>query len=263
MSVTSEHERTLVPVQHLAEATHLFQLRRTFGAIAAICVLFVACTTTAMLLYPGGAGPTVTSHGYQFFVNFFSDLGQTRTQSGAVNYPSMLLFGVAMIAIGGAAAGFFVTFAHFFANHPTTVWGRRFNHISKVFGLLAAIAFACVGLTPSNLVMPVHLGVASAAFDLLMAATLLQIAAIRRTPGLPTALLWVNCAFVAILIAYIGLQALGPASTTLLGDEINVTGQKVIVYSAIAAIFAQALILRWRLLRPLAAHAAAHGRVVR
>lgn len=263
MADTSEHQHALasvVPVQQIPEAAHLFQLRRTFGAIAAVCVLFVVCTTTAMLLYPGGAGPIVTSHGYQFFVNFFSDLGQTRTQSGATNYPSMMLFGVAMIAIGGAAGGFFVTFAHYFATHPTTIWGRRLTRISTVCGLLAAVAFAGVGLTPSNLVMPVHLGIASAAFDLLMAAILLQIAAIRRTPGLPTALLWVNGVFVAILIAYIGLQARGPASDTLLGAEINVTGQKIIVYTAIAAIFAQALILRWRLLRPHAAYTSASGR---
>lgn len=245
----------------------MFQLRRSLGVIATICVLFVVCTTTAMFLYPGGAGPTVTSHGYQFFVNFFSDLGQTRTQSGATNYPSMLLFGLAMIAIGGAAGGFFVTFAHYFATHPTTRWGRRLNRASTICGLLAAVAFAGVGLTPSNLLMPVHLGIASAAFDLLMAAILLEIAAIRQTPGVPTALLWVNCGFVAVLIAYIGLQALGPASNTLLGDEINVTGQKIIVYTAIAAIFTQALILRWRLLRLHAAHLSAHasapGRAIR
>jgi len=51
------------------------------------------------------------------------------------------------------------------------------------------------------------------------------------------------------------LQALGHGSKTLLGDEINVTGQKIIVYTAIATIFAQALMLRGRLLRPQVATA--------
>lgn len=257
MAVTTEHDRARGAAPTRPHASHLFRLRRTFDVIATICVLFVVSTTTAMFLYPGGAGPTATSHGYQFFVNFFSDLGQTRTQSGATNYPSMLLFSLAMLAIGGAAGGFFVTFSHYFATHPTTVWGRRLNRTATVFGLLAAVAFAGVGLAPSNLVMPIHLGIASAAFDLLMAATLLQIAAICRTPGIPASLLWVNSAFVAVLIGYIALQALGHSSTTLLGDEINVTGQKIIVYTAIATIFAQALMLRWRLLRLHAAAIAA------
>lgn len=254
MAVTTEQERVVASAPTRLGVSHVSQLRRTFDVIASICVLFVVFTKMAMFLYPGGAGPVATSHGYQFFVNFFSDLGQTRTQSGATNYPSMLLFSTAMISIGGAAGGFFVTFAHYFSTHQTTVWGRRLNRASTVFGLLAAGAFAGVGLTPSNLVMPVHLGIASGAFDLLMAAILLEIAAIRRTRGIPSSLLWVNIAFVAVLIAYIGLQALGPTSGTLLGDEINVTGQKIIVYTAIATIFAQSLLLRWRLLRAQAAY---------
>lgn len=250
MTVTTEPDQTRVAAQALPAESHLFQLRRTLAIIAAVCVLFVVCTTTAMLLYPGGAGPTATSHGYEFFVNFFSDLGQTRTQSGATNYPSMLLFGLAMLAIGGAAGGFFVTFSHYFATHETTLWGRRLNRAATVCGVLAAVAFAGVGLAPSNLVMPIHLGIASGAFDLLMIATLLEIVAIRCTPAIPSSLIWVNSAFVAVLIGYIALQALGHGSKTLLGDEINVTGQKIIVYTAIATIFAQALMLRGRLLRP-------------
>lgn len=47
-----------------------------------------------------------------------------------------------MLAIGGAAGGFFVTFGHYFATHPTTLWGRRFNRAATVCGLLAAVAFA-------------------------------------------------------------------------------------------------------------------------
>jgi hypothetical protein len=128
-------------------------------------VLFVVGTKTAMFLYPGGAGPTAASHGYQFFVNFFGDLGQTCTQSGATNYTSMLLFSLSMLAIGGAAGGFFVTFGHYFATHPTTLWGRRFNRAATVFGLLAALAFAGVGLTPSNLVMSIRLGIACVSRD--------------------------------------------------------------------------------------------------
>jgi hypothetical protein len=55
----------------------------------------------------------------------------------------MLLFSLSMLAIGVAAGGFFVTFGHYFATHPTTLWGRRFNRAATMFGLLAAVAFRC------------------------------------------------------------------------------------------------------------------------
>lgn len=254
MALTTEHQRI---VDAASAAADMSRLRRVFGIVAAVCVLFVAFTTAAMILYPGGAGPASTSHGYQFFLNFFSDLGRTRTQSGATNYASMLLFSSAMIAVGGGAAAFFGSFARYFVSHETTLGGRRLNRAATWFGMLSALFFAGVGLTPSNLVMPAHLVASQGAFYLLLAAVLLEIAAIRRTPSVSSSLLWVNIAFVVVLLGYVGLMTFGPKSDTLLGDEINVTSQKIIVYSAIATIFAQAMLLRLRLLRPRVAYAIA------
>lgn len=254
MALTTEQERVVDSAPALPD---MARLRRTFGVIAGLCVLFVVFTTTAMFLYPGGAGPTAASHGYQFFLNFFSDLGRTRTQSGATNYPSMLLFSSAMIAIGGGAAAFFGSFARYFSTHETTPLAQKLNKAATRFGMLSAIFFAGVGLTPSNLIMPAHLVASQGAFYLLLAAILLEIAAIRRTPGISSSLLWVNIGFVVVLLGYVGLMTFGPKSDTLLGDEINATSQKIIVYAAIATIFAQAALLRWRLLRPRVAYAKA------
>jgi hypothetical membrane protein len=244
MALTTEHERVVTSERALSDASDVSRFRRIFGVVAGICALFLLFTTTAMFLYPGGTGPITNTHGYQFFLNFFSDLGRTRTPSGAVNYPSMLLFSSAMIAVGAGAAAFFVTFARYFATHPAPPLARRFNRAATWFGLLSAVFFAGVGLTPSNLIMPAHLVASNGAFYLLLAAILLEIAAIRRTPGLPTALLWVNSAFVVVLLGYVALMTFGPTANTLLGDEINVTAQKIIVYTAIATISTQALLLR-------------------
>jgi hypothetical membrane protein len=254
MALTTEHER-VVDAERAVPDTSRF--RRVFGAIAAICALFVVLTTTAMFLYPGGAGPIPSTHGYQFFLNFFSDLGRTRTPSGAANYPSMLLFDSAMIAVGAGAGAFFVTFARYFATHPATPLARRLNRAATGFGLLAAVFFAGVGLTPSNLLMPAHLVASNGAFYLLLAAILLEIAAIRRTRSISSSLLWVNVAFVVVLVGYVALMTFGPKADTLLGDQINVTSQKIIVYTAIATIFSQALLLRSHLTRPRAAYAEA------
>ncbi len=254
MALTTEHVRVVDSDRTLPETS---RFRRVFGIVAAVCALFVVFTTAAMFLYPGGTGPITSTHGYQFFVNFFSDLGRTRTQSGATNYPSMLLFASAMIAVGGGAAAFFVTFARYFATHTTTIVGRRLNRAATGFGLLAAVFFAGVGLTPYNLFFPEHLVASQGAFYLLLAAVLLEIAAIRRTRSIPATLLWVNVAFVVVLTGYVTLITFGPTSATLIGDEINVIGQKIIVYTAVATIFAQALLLRSHLGRPREAYAKA------
>lgn len=233
------------------------RFRRVFGAVAAVCALFVVLTTAAMFLYPGGTGPIKSTHGYQFLVNFFSDLGQTRTQSGAANLPSMLLFTTAMLAVGAGAGTFFVAFARYFATHTATPLARGFNKAATAAGLLAAVFFAGVGLTPHNLFLPEHQLTSNGAFYMLLLAVLLEIVAIRLTRGIPTSLLWVNIAFVVILTGYVMVMSFGPSTATLLGDEIHVVAQKLIVYTAIVTIFSQALLLRSHLARPRKAYAPA------
>ena len=91
------------------------------------------------------------------------------------------------------------------------------------------------------------------AFTSLLVAIALEIAALRRTSGISSWLLIVNAAFVVVLFGYVLLLILGPSSKTLIGDEINAVGQKVIVYVAIATIFAQALIVSAHLPRTVPA----------
>jgi hypothetical membrane protein len=230
--------------------------RRIFGAVAAACVMFVVFTTTAMLFYPGGARPIHSTHGYRFLLNSFSDLGQTRTQLGATNYPSMLLFSIGMLVVAVGAGVFFVAFARYFATHAASPMARRLNRAATMAGLVSAVFFAGVGLTPYNVLLPEHQIAHDWAFYLLLAAVLLEIAALRGLRSMPAALLWVNLAFVAALIGYEGALMFSPPGSTLVGDEIRVVAQKLIVYTAIGIIFSQALLIRAHLARPRAAYAA-------
>src|SRR5579863_5349516 len=99
---------TTPPFEHAPTAPVWY--RHLFAIVAGLSALFVALTALAMVLYPGGTVPVAATRGYQFFVNFFSDLGQTRTQSGAWNYPSMVLFTASMAMAGTGLGTFFVTF---------------------------------------------------------------------------------------------------------------------------------------------------------
>jgi hypothetical protein len=229
---------------------------RLFGIVAAICALFVVLTTLAMLVYPGGTFPNPGTHGYQFFINYFSDLGQTRTQSGASNYPSMLLFASAVTLIGLALAVFFRAFSTFFRMKATAPSALRLNKIATRFGTASAVCFIGLAAVPENLFAAGHFLFVQGAFDFLLVAIVLEIVTLRRTPGISSWLTVVNGAFVALLFGYIMLMVFGPSSKTLIGDQINAVGQKFIVYVAIATIFAQALIVRAHLPRPTPAVAA-------
>lgn len=223
---------------------------RLFGIVAAVCALFVVLTTLAMIVYPGGTFPLARTHGYKFFINYLSDLGQTRTQSGADNYPSMLLFTTAMVIVGLALASYFLAFSAFFQTKATAPAALRLNRIATRFGIASAVCLIGVACIPENLFAAGHFLFAQGAFDLLLVALTLEAIALRRTTGISSWLLIVNVAFVVVLFGYVLLLIFGPSSKTLIGDEINVVGQKVIVYAAIATIFVQALIVRAHLPHP-------------
>lgn len=229
---------------------------RLFGIVASICALFVVLTTLAMLVYPGGTFPNPGTHGYHFFINYFSDLGQTRTQSGASNYPSMLLFATSVTLIGLALVAFFRAFSTFFRMKATIPSALRLNKIATRFGTASAICFIGLAAVPENLFAAGHFLFVQGAFDFLLIAIILEIVALRRTPSISSWLTIVNGAFVALLFGYILLMMFGPSSKTLIGDQINAVGQKLVVYVAIATIFAQALIVRAHLPRPAPAVAA-------
>jgi hypothetical protein len=245
----TEYEPAVASEQTLPSAS-AFWYRRLFTIIATVCVMFVAFTTTAMFLYPGGAVPVAHTHGYQFFINFFSDLGQTRTQTGATNYPSMILFTSAMAVAGSGVAIFFVAFRRFFVSKPSTVWAKRVSLGATVVGVFSAICFIGIGATPYNLFFFQHQAFVQWAFRSLLLAVILESIAIRGSRGIPASLLRVNVAFVVILFGYLMLMMFGPSTNTIIGDEIHAVGQKVIVYTAISTIFAQALLVRAHLYRP-------------
>ena len=241
---------------------HRHIYRNIFGIVAGVCALFVALTTVAMLLYPGGTLPVRFTHGYLFFLNTFSDLGQIHTQSGASNFPSMVLFSTAMAMVGVGLGAFFVIFARFFGSRAPSPWARRVNMLATAVGIAAAICFIGVGATPHDLLYVQHQAFTQWAFRLLLGAVMLEIVAIRLSRGIPASLLRVNVAFVIILFGYLLLMFYGPAPVDRLGDEIHAVAQKLIVYTAVTTIFVQALLLRTHMVWPLRPAVAAQESLV-
>ena len=72
--------------------------------------LFLVFTTVAMIIYPGGTIHDSGTVGYQFFYNFFSNLGEWTARNGEPNQISAYLFNSALMIL---ALSYFVFYYQF------------------------------------------------------------------------------------------------------------------------------------------------------
>ena len=226
--------------------TSAFWRRDVYTLIALACILFVVLTAVAMRFYPGGTIVDPVTPGYHFFENYFSDLGLIHSRSGAPNLPALLCFSAALVSVALALGAFFWAFTRLCAAVPRALRRSRY---AAVAGTITAMSFIGVAAAPRDLVYVVHITFELLAFPWFLAAVACEIAALRALeqaapPGLPRRFLWVFVGLAVALAAYIALLAFGPPDWTPVGERVNVTGQKVIVYTAIAAILVQALQVR-------------------
>ena len=210
-------------------------------AVIVAGAIFFVLTVAAMLLYPGGRVGDVKSVGYDFFTNFFSDLGATQTHGGHDNLVSMVLFCIALVATAGAVALFFIGFARLFA--PATGAGRA-GIAAAVAGVVAAISFVGVAATPWNLYLRAHNDFVQWAFRAFLVAVVCAAVAGWLAPRFPRRFAAVFATFAVLLAAYIGLITFGPRPATPEGAAIQATGQKIIVYASVLTVLIQAVGVR-------------------
>ena len=217
----------------------IFFNRNVFHLAAAICILFFLMTAVAMLLYPGGTYVDPTAHGYSFFANFFSDLGATRTPSGAANTFSLILFTSALTIVGLGLAVFFVALTQFFRDgRPSAILPRT----AALLGVVAGLCFIGVAFTPWNLYLAAHNHFVMWAFRTFLGAVLTYGIAILRERTLPNYFAFTFLAFAILLAGYVVLLTFGPSPKLAEGLRIQVAGQKIIVYASVFTVLIQALI---------------------
>jgi hypothetical protein len=219
---------------------------RWFGFAVTGALLFILLTAAAMLIYPGGTPTEPTRQRYSFFVNFFSDLGRTRTFTGQPNRESQILFTMGVM-IGGAAMAYFF---RAFAGCTAGCWkqGRRTAvHLSRsgaLLGTAAGICFIGVAFTPWDIYLGAHMVFVLWAFRLFLGAVVLNLLAVMLEPGLPRRTAWVFATFAMMLIAYLILLSAGLAGSPAATAMVQATGQKIIVYAAIITVLVQSLEMR-------------------
>jgi hypothetical protein len=213
-------------------------MRQSFWAGAAYRVViagilaFLALTTLAMFVYPGGTSLDKTSAGYQFFFNFFSDLGRTVAHNGQPNTLASVLFVLAMACAGGGLIMFFIAFTRFFQH---TSVERVISWVATGFGVIAGVCFIGVGLAPSNVNQRLHGLFVLSAFGTFLIATATYAILILREPAYPNRYAWPFLVFALMLAVYMWVLTQGPRDTF-----IQVTAQKIIVYASVGSVLLQA-----------------------
>lgn len=211
------------------------QSRIIYGATIVAVVFFAIGTTLAMLLYPGGTYQEPTATGYDFFRNTFSELGHTIGYLDQPKLGSFLFFLVATVTAGLALLGFFLAEAR----EALTYGASRFIVRSVgVLGTIVGISFIAIGAIPANVAFRIHFLFVYIAFTLLAPLILLVVRAWLSLPDIPGRRLRVICYLIFLLVAlsYLVLIYAGPPLYSDNGRIIQATGQKIVVYAALASV---------------------------
>ncbi len=203
------------------------------GCLAAV-IAFFSLTIAAMLLYPGGAESDRQAAAYLFSENFFSDLGQWRTQRGAANLPSAFLFSISLAAVGAGVFTFFNVMARLLAG------GRRFAPLAlRISSAIAGAACVGVAFTPWDLLPQPHTVCVYTFAVGFLVSLVIQVVLSLRAPGYTRAFPVSGFGYGLILAAFIALMWTRPDLSTREGVALLALGQKITIYSGIVFLLIQ------------------------
>jgi hypothetical protein len=213
-----------------------FWQKRVYRYIYIGCGLFVLLTVAAMFTYPGGLYTGELTTQYEFFRNFFSDLGRITVEDGRPNTTSAILFFLALSIAGLGLIFFFIAFRQFLMNDRIA---KIVSLIGTLMGVASGIFFVGIACAPYDLFLDIHYQFVFWAFRTFLVAVSIYAFLIFRQDIYPRRYGWIFVAFAFFLAAYIALLEFGPSAGTPEGLIIQATGQKVIVYVSIISVMAQ------------------------
>jgi hypothetical membrane protein len=197
-------------------------------------VQFVILTVVAMFIYPGGTYDNPATTRYQFFNNFFSDLGRTVAHNGQPNPVSWLLFTTALALAGLSLVVYCLITSGLLKEDNRSKWLGR---AGSLFGVIAGLSYIGVAFTPADLYIEPHVNFVYSAFLSFFISVLFYLPAIAFQPKFPRWMIAIYGGFAIILGLYLVLLFGGPSGSAG-AISIQATGQKIVVYAAnIAMLF--------------------------
>ena len=216
--------------------TSLFWYKNVYRYVVIGCGLFVLLTVAAMFTYPGGTFNDEITNGYDFFTNFFSDLGRITVADNRSNIVSAILFFFALSIAGVGLVFFFIAFREFFKSDKTGNW---VSLLGTIIGVGSGLCFVGIACAPYDIIFDIHYQLVFWAFRTFLISVSIYAFVIFRQNEYPRRYGWIFTAFAIFLAAYLILLEFGPEATTPTGLIIQATGQKIIVYVSILSVMAQ------------------------
>ena len=194
-------------------------------------IIFVIFNILAMLLYPGGNLHDFDQIGYSFTRNFFSDLGLTVSHSKISNTYSCVLFNSSLIICG-------VTFTMLFYRIKDAFQNNLLSLLATIFGILGGLSYIGVALTPSNLLLDLHIFFAHSIFRFLFLSSILYSIIIFQTESFENKYGYGFIIFGVMVLIYVIISEFGPdprRSTNAL--LLQAIAQKIIAFWIIISIY--------------------------
>ncbi len=198
------------------------------------CAQFILFTFIGMLFYAGGTYDNPTTPGYSFFMNFFSDIGRTVAHSGQPNLIAFLFFSIAFFLVGLLLIPSFLAYPSFFKTNKILKW---ICILGSAIGLFTSFCFTGITFAPSDINVAAHIWFVYGGFVSGFFVSMLYTFTIFFSKSYPKRYGINFLVFTIILALYIILMFTGPEGSTTEGLIIQVTGQKIVLYSFAICLF--------------------------
>ena len=200
--------------------------------------VFVIFNTIAMFLYPGGTYLDSTTEGYQFFYNFFSNLGEWTARNGEINTVSATLFNSSLVIFALSYFSFFISFLKLEVKYINSKWLRFFLVASISVSILSFIFISVFSAEETSKFW--HLVFVKIAFRTLFIHAVLQTYIVIKIPKFDQFISYATFGFTILLFMFLLVMDFGPKA---LGSQeglfVQVTAQKVIVSGIMIYFFFQ------------------------
>lgn len=194
-------------------------------------IAFIILNILSMAIYSGGTYQEPELNQYKFTMNYFSDLGRTMTMDGTNNFFSCFFFNLNLIMIGFLMSFFYFYLPELFKKNKMSYNLCRF---SSYIAISSGIAFAGVGLTPSDLYIDQHMFFVRWAFRSYLVVAILFIPTIIKAPEWKNKYAMIYIYFAVFLLSYNLIMDFGPdGKETMEGMIFQVVAQKIIVLNFI------------------------------
>ena len=197
---------------------------------------FFILSSVAMYYYPGGTIHERVGEGYDFWNNYFSDLGRTRSWNGLDNARSNSLFQSSLTLVGVGLSLFFLVLPGLFKKAEA----RFFIAIAAVTGLIAAWCYLGIAWTPLDVNYRMHTLYVRSGFIAFLMMSLFYTIAIQNEPTYPNRYANAFILFSVILFIQVFIMLFGPRSwSSLEALRLQATAQKIVVYAEILCMLYQ------------------------